>query len=222
MVADLILSPTSGDDAGEELPARRSGEDILTLPPGQVGALIGDPGLGLTRVGLALLADRALTGPVAYLDARGWLCPPAAWEVGIASERLVIVRCDDPVRWGRVTAALVAGVSTFYAEVPPGVKDAVVRRIAALARRHRASVLLRPLRGELPSGVAFLRLEGREVTWEGTDAGHGRLLRRRLVLAASGKAVRGIPRLIEIEDDGTNALRLVSGMGSTEIERATG
>jgi hypothetical protein len=67
-----------------------------------------------------------------------------------------------------------------------------------------------------------LRLEARQVLWEGTDRGHGRLTSRKLVFEASGKAMRGMTRLIEVEDDGANALRLVSGLAVTPAGRATG
>ncbi len=75
---------------------------LLSLQPGRVTGLIGHPGFGLTRLGLVMLASREQLGPVAYLDVRGWLSPPAAWESGISPERLVVVRCDDPVRCGIV------------------------------------------------------------------------------------------------------------------------
>lgn len=196
--------------------------DLLTLQPGRVVGLVGSPGFGLTRLGLAMLAAPALTGPVAYLDVRGWFCPPAAWEVGISPERLVVVRCDDPVRWGRVVSALVEGVRALYAEVPRGMKEAQLRKLGALARSRRAALILRPLRNDLPSGLAHLRLTAQEVAWRGTDGGHGRLVSRRLVLEASGKAVRGMSRLIEVEDHGADALHLVSGLAVAPAWRAVG
>ncbi len=183
--------------------------DLLALQPGRVLGLVGLPGSGLTRLGLALLEAPARRGPVAFLDARGWLCPLVAVEAGLAPERLVVVRCPDRVRWGQVAAALCEGVPALYAEVPVGVKEALLRRIATLARTRRAAVLLRPLGGDLPAGLAHLRLEAREVSWEGPDAGHGRLLRRRLVVEASGQAVGGMRRMYEVEDDGAHPLRVV-------------
>lgn len=190
---------------------------LLSLEPGRVTGLVGSPGLGLTKLGLALLASR--TGLVACLDVRGWLSPVAAWESGIDPDRLVIARCGDPVRWGRAAATLLEGVDALYAEVPRGVKDPQIRKLVALARARDAPVVLRPVRGDLPPGLVHLRLEAREVIWEGTDSGHGRLGRRRIALEASGKAVRGMTRRIEVEDDGTNALRLVSGLATQEIGR---
>ena len=183
--------------------------DLLTLQPGRILGLVGPPGAGLTRLGLSLLQAPARRGPVAFLDARGWLCPLTAVEAGLAPERLGVVRCDDRGRWAQVAAALCEGVPAIYAEVPVGIKETLLRRIAALAKSRRAAVVLRPLGGDLPAGLAFLRLEAQEVAWEGADAGHGRLGRRRLVVAASGKAVGGMRRMYEVEDDGAHPLRVV-------------
>lgn len=196
--------------------------DLLVLGPGQVAGLVGPPGLGLTRLGLRMLADHACAGLVACLDVRGWLSPRAAWELGISPERLVVVRCEDPVRWGRVAATLLDGVAALYAEVPRGVKDARLRTLGALARSRRTPLLLRPVRGDLPGGVTQLRLDAQRVEWEGTDAGHGRLRERRLVITVSGKATRGMTMRVEVRDDGTNAVRLVSRLASAPVGDAAG
>ena len=196
--------------------------DLLRLEPGRVVGLIGHPGFGLTRIGLSLLAAHAGKAPVAYLDVRGWLCPVAAWESGMDPEQLIVVRCEDPVRWGRALTALLEGVGWIYAEVPRGVKEAQLRRIAGLVRNRKSSLILRPVQGDLPSGVAFLRIQAEEVGWAGTDRGHGRLTSRVLSLAATGKATRGMTRSFEVEDDGADALRVVSGLAAAPSGRATG
>jgi hypothetical protein len=196
--------------------------DLLTLQPGRVTGLIGHPGFGLTRLGLTMLASREKLGIVAYLDVRGWLSPPAVWEAGVSPEQLVVVRCDDPVRWARVASHLLEGVGAVYAEVPVRAKPAQLHKLVALARSRKTPLVLRPLQGDLPSGMTHLRLEARQVIWEGADHGHGRLTRRRLIFEASGKAMRGMTRLIEVEDNGTNAMRLVSGLAVAPSGRATG
>jgi hypothetical protein len=187
------------------------------LVPGQVAALVGEPGSGLTRIGLALIAAHA--GPVACLDVRGWLSPLAAWEMGISPDRLLIVRCADVARWSRATATLLGGVGAVYAEVPAGVNDVALRKLGALARSARTALVLRPLRGPMPSGVAALRIEAEAISWEGPDAGHGRLERRRLHLTAAGKAVQGMTRAVEVEDDGANAVRMVPRLAVAEAGR---
>ncbi len=200
-----------------------SDETLTLVPaPGQVVGLHGGAGTGMTRLGLALAAGAAPVGPVACVDVRGWLCPAAAWEVGIDPERLVVVRCDDPVTWARVVGGLLDGMGAVYAEVPRRVRDTLLRNLTGAVRSKGTPLVLNPLSGELPGGVAQLRLESRGVAWDGTDAGHGRLGWRRLVLEASGKAVRGMTRIIEVEDDGANAVRVVPGLGAAPARHAAG
>lgn len=193
--------------------------ESLAIEPGQIAGLSGVPGSGLTRVGFSLLAPYASSGHVAYLDVRGWANPAAAWEMGIAPERLVVVRTDDVVSWSRIVATLMSGMKGVYAEVPTGVRDVVLRKLAAKARTTRTPLVLRPLDGVVPSGVAHLRLDARTITWEGVEAGHGQLTRRRALIDASGKSTRGMQRTIEVEDDGTNDVRVVPGVGAEETRR---
>jgi len=194
-------------------------DEQMHLAPGQIAGLSGLPGSGLTRVGISLLVPHAAVGLVAYIDVRGWANPAAAWEMGIGPDRLVVIRTSEIVSWGRVVATLLAGVKGVYAEVPGGVKDASLRMLAAKARQHQTPLVLRPLHGELPSGLAHLRLRARDVRWEGTEDGHGHLTRRASLLDASGKAIRGMERTIEVHDDGTNDLRVVSRVGAEAARR---
>lgn len=182
----------------------------LDLQPGRITELIGDPGTGLTRLGLELVAPYSSHAPVVALDTRGWISPEAAWETGVTSDRLVIVRCSDPILWVKVMASLLEGVRAVYAEVPARVRDQDLRRLAALARARKVAVAMRAMGNGLPGGIAFLRLRALGVTWEGADRGHGKLTRRRLVLEASGKGVAGTLRRFEVEDEGTNVMRVVS------------
>jgi len=194
----------------------------IAAEPGRVLGLVGQPGSGLTRLALGLLARPARTGMVAVVDVRGWLCPVAAWEAGIAPERLVVVRCADRSAWLRVTAALVEGFPAVYAEVPAGVSDADLRRLGALSRARRSALVLRPIGGDLPIGVLHLRVEAGTVVWQGVDRGHGALLRCRLTLRASGKGARGIERVVEMEDNGSHALRMVPGLAAAPSGHAAG
>lgn len=183
---------------------------LLDLQPGRITELVGDPGTGLTRLGLKLLAPHSRVAPVVALDTRGWVSPEAAWETGVLAERFVVVRCDDPIVWPKVTAALLEGVRAMYAEVPSRVRDQDLRRLAALARARRVAVAMRSMNGGLPGGVAYLRLRALGITWEGANRGHGKLTRRRLVLEATGKGASGMARRFEVEDEGTDAMRVVS------------
>lgn len=198
------------------------GEGILELSPGRLVEMVGEPGSGLTRLGMRMLAEHSRVAPVVVIDTRGWVSPAAAWEAGIDPERLIVVRCPDPLLWPKVTAALLEGVRALYVEVPARFREQDLRRLAALARARRTAVAMRSAGGGLPGGMAHLRLRAIGVTWEGADMGHGRLGRRRLVLEASGKGVGGISRIIEVEDEGTDALRLVSNVVFDQARRAVG
>lgn len=83
-------------------------------------------------------------------------------------------------------------------------------------------LILRPLNGHLPSGLAHLKLVAEGVHWEGADSGHGRIVRRLLTLRAAGKGVGGIEWLYEVEDEGTDVVRVVSELAAAEAGRAVG
>lgn len=214
-------------DIAAPAPGLAGDRDLLDLQPGRITELVGAPGTGLTRLGLKLLALHSRIAPVVALDTRGWISPEAAWETGVLAERLVVVRCDDPLLWPKVTAALLQGVRAMYAEVPSRVRDQDLRRLAALARARRAAVAMRAMGSGLPGGVAYLRLRAVGVTWEGANRGHGKLTKRRLVLEATGKGAAGIARRFEVEDEGTDTVRVVSdvvvdGRSANAARRAVG
>lgn len=197
-------------------------DDLLALRPGRVIGLEGATGSGLTRLGFSMLAGAPPACRVVVVDVRGWICPLAAWEVGIDPERLAVVRCDDTARWPRVVAALLDGVKAIYAEVPRGVREAMLRRLGAKVRAREATLILRPLAGRLPSGVAYLRVQVDGVVWAGASEGHGRLDRRTLILELSGKGAAGRRMVVEVEDDGAHPVRLVSRLAAPQAGRAAG
>ncbi len=142
---------------------------LLDLRAGSITELVGGPGTGLTRLGMRMIAPHSRIAPVVALDVRGWISPEAAWETGVLAERLVVVRCGDPILWPKVTSALLEGIRAMYVEVPARVGERDLRRLAAMARARRVAVAMRPLGGGLPGGVAYLRLRALGVTWEGAD-----------------------------------------------------
>ncbi len=200
---------------------RGDDEGLFILAPGRAVGLNGPPGSGLTRFGLAMLVEASLQAPVVVVDTRGWISPLAAWEVGIRPERFVVVR-PDLTTWPHVVGALLDGVGAIYAEVPRGIPDAVLRRVVATARTQRVGLILRPIQGHLPAGLTHLTVEVASVEWEGAGRGHGHLRRRSLRVTASGKGASGMERMIEVEDDGTNTLRVVGGMATAAPRRSAG
>ena len=193
----------------------------IALEPGRVLGLVGSPGLGLTRLGLSMLTEPSRSGTVAVVDVRGWLSPLAAWEVGVDPDRLVTVRCPDRRVWVQVTAALLEGLPAVYAELPRGIRDADLRRLGALVRRRRSVLVLRCMHDRVPSGVFHQRIDAEAVRWDGVDRGHGRLGARSLTVRTSGKANGGIERTTDIEDDGSHAVRVVSGLAPASAGRPT-
>jgi hypothetical protein len=188
--------------------------NILSLEPGRVVGLVGDTGTGLTRLGMHMLAEASQQAPVAMVDLNGWINPLAAWEVGIAPERLVMVREVNQDQWADVMGVLLRGVPAVYAEVPPRTSAQVLRRIASSARKLKTSVVLRSP-NELPSGVAHLMISSQGVVWTGTEAGYGYLGVRDLLVGANGRGVGGRNQALEVEDDGTDTLRVVGRVGAS-------
>ena len=199
---------------------RERESDYLALQPGRPVELAGPVGFGLTRLGYRMLAEPSRVAPVVVIDVRGWVSPTAAWEAGVVADHLVVVRCACASLWPRVAAALVEGVHAVYAEVPTGVAERDLRRLAALVRARQVRMALRPIRGSLPTGVGFLRLRGSSIEWAGPHEGHGRLAHRTLSVEASGKGAAGIRRVIEVEDHGTDVVRVVADVATDQVRRA--
>ncbi len=197
-------------------------QQVLEIRPGRVAELVGPHGAGMTRLGLKLIAPYSQIGPVAVIDTHGWISPKAAWEAGVDEGRLVMVRCIERNQWPRVVAALLEGIGALYAEVPSGIRAEDLRRLTALARARGVAVVMRSNSGALPVGVAYVRFRGLGVTWEGANHGHGRLGRRRILVEASGKGARGVTRRYEIEDEGTDAMCLVSDVVIDQARRSVG
>lgn len=194
--------------------------DVSSLwGPGQLLGLVGAPGLGMTQVGIAQLA--AISGPLAWVESNQWFSPEAAWEGGISDKRMVVVRSRDQAGWAEATAALMDGMAAVCAEVPSRLHDNVLRRLAARARARRARLILRS-RGPLPTGIAHSVITAEAVEWVGAGQGRGRLLHRRVVATAKGKGVKGPAVKLGFEDDGTNFVCVVSGLGAAASRRATG
>ena len=81
---------------------------------------------------------------------------------------------------------------------------------------------LRSMGNGLPTGTAHLKLRALGVTWEGANRGHGKLTKRRLVLEASGRGSAGVTRRFEVEDEGTDVVRVVSDVVVDQARRTIG
>jgi|GEM_PF-1128454 len=143
---------------------------------------------GGTSLLLALLAEASRTGSWCAVVGVPSLGAVAAAESGIALDRLALVPDPGP-EWPTVVAALIDGVDLIALAVPGGVPTSIASRLVARARQ-RGSVLV-PYGDWSGADVTLRVLEAR---WEGLDAGHGRLRRRRVTVLARGRGAATRPK----------------------------
>jgi hypothetical protein len=203
--AGLIRPASGADEAGAHrilpvlpelsrlLPGRglRRGSTVaVTTGPSASAA-------GGTSLLLALLAGASRAGSWCAVVGVPELGALAAAESGIALDRLALVPNPGP-EWPTVVAALIDGVDVVVTAVPGPVSASIASRLAARARQ-RGSVLM-----------PFGRWDGADVTlqvvrgwWDGLGAGHGRLRRREVTIAACGRGAAARPREITVWMPGT-------------------
>lgn len=71
------------------------GRDEGGLPQGALTVIGGAPGSGRASLAAKILARDTQAGrPVAWIDMRGLIYPPALMQAGIVLERLLLIRCD--------------------------------------------------------------------------------------------------------------------------------
>jgi hypothetical protein len=149
------------------------------------GRVVGQPGAGVTTLGLELAAACTAAGDwAAAVDPAGTLGALAARETGVALERFAVVRRVPPARWASVVAALLEGVTLVLADLPrEGVGAADARRQEARAR-ERETVLVVPERWPAESS---LTLHAVTSEWAGEDEIH-HLAQRQLHVHAEARA----------------------------------
>jgi hypothetical protein len=142
--------------------------------------------LGSTSLLFALLARATETGSWAAVVGMSNLGLRAAAELGVAVERLALVRhpgADLP----KVVAALLDGMDMVAVD-PARLTDAQLRRLSARAR-HRGAVLMPT--GSWPGADLELTLE--TATWSGLGDGHGHLAAREVHVKARGRGAAARP-----------------------------
>jgi hypothetical protein len=206
----LPLAPAFADLLPGGLP--RGATVVVGGPPSTAGPdATGVAGVtGATSLALALVAAASAAGSwvaVIGLPAFGL---GAAAGLGLAIERLVIVEAPPAERWATVAGSLVGAFDMVILGAPAGagrVRPAEIRRLAARTR-ERGSVLL-PLgssvAGRSPMGEADLRIAVGTLGWEGLEAGHGLLRRRRVMVEVTGRRAAARARRGELwlpDDEG--------------------
>lgn len=206
------------------------GTDAASLPvPGPLAALLPDGGLrrGSTvavttgsaagSLLFALLAGASAEGAWAGVVGRPGLGSTAAAEAGVRLDRLALVP-DPGAELVPVVAALLDGLDLVVVAGAEraGLRAADRQRLAARARQ-RGAVLL--ALGPWPG--ADVRLECARVSWEGAEAGAGRLRSRRVEVHAHGRGAGPAGRSVEVLLPGPGgAVAALPGAGAVSAPAA--
>jgi len=159
---------------------------------------------------LALLGEPSRRGAWTALVGMPTLSAEAAVEAGIDLDRLAIINPPDggwtPSSWITAVGALLDAVDVVVARpgvlrrggrASAGVSDGDARRLTSRARTKDAVLVLF---GEHAEGwpAVQLRLAAEPGGWTGIGNGYGRLVRRRLMVSATGRGRSARPRAGEL------------------------
>jgi hypothetical protein len=175
VASDLAMAP---DDRSRMLPVHQALVGLLPWGGLRRGSTVAVR--GSTSLLFALLAQATETGSWAALVGMPNLGLRAAAELGVAVDRLALVRhpgADLP----RVVAALLDGMDLVAVD-PARLTDSQVHRLSARAR-HRGAVLLSS--GAWPGADLELTYETGE--WSGLGDGHGHLAARETRVTVRGR-----------------------------------
>lgn len=145
-------------------------------------------GVGSTSLLLALMAGVSAAGGWCAVVGLPALGPPAAVELGIDAERLVMVPDPGP-RWASVVAGLLEGFDVVALRPGERVRSHDARRLVGRAREHGAVLMV--------AGAwegAELRMSTATPGWHGVGEGHGHLRARRLTVRVEGRGAAARPR----------------------------
>lgn len=167
-------------------------------------------GPGATTLALATLAGPTRAGSWAAcvgVPAIGW---GAAAELGVALERVAVVRAGERT-WATVVAALVDAFDVVLVGPEHRPSATEVRRLTARAR-ERGSVLLSVgaagrHRRDWP-GVD-VRLSATAARWSGPGEGWGHLRARRVTVSAEGRGGLGRPQRVDLWLPGPDGVQVV-------------
>jgi hypothetical protein len=155
------------------------------------GSIVGCQGDTSMSVALAVVAEASAAGSWLAVVGLPALGLRAASEVGVALERLVMVAQPDGLdesSWANVVSALIDGFDLILLRSTPRLRAGTARRLQARVQARGAVLVVVGDPGQFGCDVTISTLAAE---WEGLGHGSGRLLRRRVTLATSG---RRIPR----------------------------
>ncbi|MFC4853374.1 hypothetical protein [Actinophytocola glycyrrhizae] len=185
VASDLASTP---DDRARMLPVHPALADLF--PWGGLRRGVTVAVRGSTSLLFALLASPTDTGSWAALVGMPDLGLRAASELGVAVERLALVR-HPGANLPAVVAALLDGMDLVAVD-PSRLTDSHLRRLSARAR-HRGTVLIST--GPWPG--ADLELAPARTRWTGLGDGHGFLEARETLVAARGRGAAARPVRVE-------------------------
>ena len=166
-------------------------EELLPQAVMQRGSVVECVGSAAVSLALALAAGPSLAGAWVGVAGLPQVGVAAAVELGVASERLVMVaepvqRFDDG-QWAEVLATMIDGFDVLLLGSGVRAVKAVTARRLVARLQSRGAVLL----SIAPSGVfgADLRFEATDAVWQGLGNGHGVARGRRASVQLSGRRV---------------------------------
>ena len=166
------------------LPVLPAFEPILPQGIQRGQTLVIDGGPGASALALAMIAGATQGGSWAAAVGTPSLGVKAAAELGVAIERLLIVKTPAPQLWPTVAASLIDAFDLVLLDWPQA-SAGFARRLANRARERRAVLL--SLSAHAWRDVADLRFTVAESSWQGLDWGHGRLASRLVTVEMGGR-----------------------------------
>jgi hypothetical protein len=130
----------------------------------------------------------------------------AAYELGVALERLFLVAEPPPRQWGEIVAAVADGADLVLTRAPGSIAAGDVRRVERRLSSRGATLVLAEGEGGARGFSPDLVLTTDDVAWEGIEpsrpaerggSGWGRLVARRLTVEVGGRRA-GRPRRAEL------------------------
>jgi hypothetical protein len=169
---------------------------------------------GSTSLLFALLAEATATGSWAALVGMPNLGLRAAAELGVAVDRLALVR-HPGAGLPRVVAALLDGMDLVAVD-PARLTDSQIHRLSARAR-HRGTVLVST--GPWPG--ADLELTQDTAAWSGLGDGHGHLVERavRVGVRGRGAATRATETRLYLPAEGGTVRTPTDSFGALGTDR---
>lgn len=182
--------------AGRARPVSLAAEQLLAVLPafesilpqglqrGQTLAVEGQA--AVHSLALALIAGASQAGSWTAAVGMPSLGVGAAAEMGVAIDRLLLVKTPAQQLWPTVTAALLDAFDFVLIDWP-GVTSSFARRLANRARERRSTILAISAATSAWREVADLRFCVTEAHWEGLEQGHGRLRSRLAEVEMGGR-----------------------------------